>query len=627
MASTSLFAPQVRAVQPAFVYPGGVKIYFSLSAFNKIEEVKRIKYEISNPNQASTWGTNVICNGEVINNRLPEVEIEDFNIKNSSIEGEYYFSISLDEKIVVNQFYQIQIWLSNVDSGDQWSEPSQISLIRPIPNFVFKLDLPETNIYAEDLKILSGSVSLATGAQATAADSIGSYSIRIFETIEGKKEEVYSKLNIINTLGTKFSTKIDYFFNETGTYEIKIDYETTYGYQPDNSYSKEIVLSSIADRANPWETDNWKFTYLAPDLNNLKNGSRIDMENGAILFKFKLGANHESMGGSLIVQKASKETIDKAWITISEIYFKTDLEQETTFQIEDFFIDATGITYQYRVLFKNAEGEYTHATTGNYAFEADYEDIFLLDQKRQLAVRFNPNISNYKYITQESITNTLGGIYPIIRRNADTKYRQFSLSGTLYFDGDAIFSLEDKDSKITNNSMSQWFEDIVSSFFLTTEEAYYYADHVNWGINPSRKKIQLYEKKFKDAAINFLTNGKPKLFRSPTEGNMLIYLSNVSFTPNKTLGRKIYDFSATATEFAEYNYSNLLKYGIIASEDLSQEQAYIYVLEAQSAAYAMEATNIIVTPYVNVEKVVKIKEDSDNNYYLVLTAKAVKDVN
>ena len=60
--------------------------------------------------------------------------------------------------------------------------------------------------------------------------------------------------------------------------------------------------------------------------------------------------------------------------------------------------------------------------------------------------------------------------------------------------------------------------------------------------------------------MNFLTNGQPKLFKSYEEGNIIVYLSNVSFTPNKTLGRHIYDFSATVTECCEMTQENLKKY-------------------------------------------------------------------
>jgi len=37
-----------------------------------------------------------------------------------------------------------------------------------------------------------------------------------------------------------------------------------------------------------------------------------------------------------------------------------------------------------------------------------------------------------------------------------------------------------------------------------------------------------------------------KLFRSATEGNILVKLMDISFTPNITLHRHIYSFSCTA---------------------------------------------------------------------------------
>ena len=40
-------------------------------------------------------------------------------------------------------------------------------------------------------------------------------------------------------------------------------------------------------------------------------------------------------------------------------------------------------------------------------------------------------------------------------------------------------------------------------------------------------------------------------------------LKDVSFTPNQTLGRKIYSFNCTANEVAQCNEDNYIKYNII----------------------------------------------------------------
>lgn len=70
------------------------------------------------------------------------------------------------------------------------------------------------------------------------------------------------------------------------------------------------------------------------------------------------------------------------------------------------------------------------------------------------------------------------------------------------------------------------------------------------------------ERRFREAVMRWATDGQPKLLRSETEGNMIVMMSGVSFTPfNKT--RRLYNMSATVTEIAEYNLANLILYGLV----------------------------------------------------------------
>jgi hypothetical protein len=64
--------------------------------------------------------------------------------------------------------------------------------------------------------------------------------------------------------------------------------------------------------------------------------------------------------------------------------------------------------------------------------------------------------------------------------------------------------------------------------------------------------------------LEWLTNGKPKLFRSPAEGNYIVRLMNTSLSPNDTLGRMLHSFTSTAYEIAEYNMNNMRKYDIVS---------------------------------------------------------------
>jgi hypothetical protein len=74
------------------------------------------------------------------------------------------------------------------------------------------------------------------------------------------------------------------------------------------------------------------------------------------------------------------------------------------------------------------------------------------------------------------------------------------------------------------------------------------------------------ERDFKIKVLNWLTNGEPKLFRSPTEGNFIIRLLNVSLSPDDKVGRMLHTFTSTAYEIADFTYQNLKDYGFINTQ-------------------------------------------------------------
>ena len=73
------------------------------------------------------------------------------------------------------------------------------------------------------------------------------------------------------------------------------------------------------------------------------------------------------------------------------------------------------------------------------------------------------------------------------------------------------------------------------------------------------------ERYFKLKVLDWLTDGKVKLFRSPAEGNYLVRLLNVSLQPQDPLGRMIHSFTSTAYEIDDLTYDNLVYYGIITA--------------------------------------------------------------
>lgn len=94
------------------------------------------------------------------------------------------------------------------------------------------------------------------------------------------------------------------------------------------------------------------------------------------------------------------------------------------------------------------------------------------------------------------------------------------------------------------------------------------------------------ERNFKLEVLEWLTNGEPKLFRSPTEGNYLVRLLNVSLSPTDSLGRMLHTFSATAYEIDECSYEALTKADIIKTDDVTTQQLRVASIDLSSKSLA-----------------------------------------
>ena len=85
-----------------------------------------------------------------------------------------------------------------------------------------------------------------------------------------------------------------------------------------------------------------------------------------------------------------------------------------------------------------------------------------------------------------------------------------------------------------------------------------------------------WERKFREEVIEWLNDGEPKLYRSMTEGNMLVMFDSVSLTPNAQLGRRIWNFSATIYEVGDgYSLTDLSTLGIFSIKNDFNTNVYL----------------------------------------------------
>lgn len=237
-----------------------------------------------------------------------------------------------------------------------------------------------------------------------------------------------------------------------------------------------------------------------------------------------------STSGSFSISRSSSKDNFETWNEICQ--FSLSKETPTRDLFNDFTVEQ-GVRYCYSIQQFNTKGLYSSRIISE-TVTADFEDMFLYDGERQLKVRFNPNVSSFKNDILESKVDTLGSKYPFIFRNGNVWYKEFPISGLIshLMDEQEFFM-----KKHMLGSADYLIIDLVSENIKT-------------------------EREFKLEVLEWLNNGKAKLFRSPTEGNYLVRLLNVSLAPSAPLGRMLHTFNATAYEVAAVNYDNLISQGL-----------------------------------------------------------------
>lgn len=262
-------------------------------------------------------------------------------------------------------------------------------------------------------------------------------------------------------------------------------------------------------------------------------------------------------------------------------------------------------------------------------------DILLYDGEKQLKIQYNPEINSFQRNVVDSKVDTLGSKYPFMRRNAQTNYHSFSLSGLISYHMNMVFTDSEIYNHYTNGPSGSVMEEKsdVEKFQGFQER---YIDHGGFlktshkeNSNATLKEREIFkERRFREEVMDFLYSDQVKLFKSETEGTFLIRLMNISLTPEAQLGRMVYSFSAEAVEIDECNAKNLQHYGLInlgeydydlGDYDTKAGQVFIdfnsfqgFIENGQRATYIKDGISI-VNPYI-------LERISDNTTNTILTS-------
>ena len=225
-------------------------------------------------------------------------------------------------------------------------------------------------------------------------------------------------------------------------------------------------------------------------------------------------------------------------------------------QFQDFLIEQ-GETYGYAVQQYNDNNIYSikkpdiSGGADPIWITIDFEDSFLWDGEKQLKIKFNPKVSSFKINRQEQKMETSGSQFPFFTRNGKIAYHEFPISGLISYqmDEEELFMTDEELGLTKGDDIRSKTEEDLTIDFLGRYDRTLTLQGYNFAA----------ERKFKNTVLEWLGNGKPKFFKSPSEGNFIIRIMNPSLTPEDKVSRMIHNFSATGYETMEINSKNLLE--------------------------------------------------------------------
>jgi hypothetical protein len=615
---STIYPPIMDTYMPAFNRELGCKVYFTLSSLTDIDDINEyiqvtVKYQYNNQSalNKSDYPLEIafkkyhtddngyyiyitpsdLQKGEFYINNFYKIQMR-FMIKNMPSDSDIS---GLQEN---TNTYKVTGTTSNINSASwlntyssNFSEWSKVCLIKGIdePIFTFKNFDIDNN---KEIVLNNASFTQVIGTmnfnsnnsnKAVEKEYLKSYSLIIEEN--STKETIYESGTVYTDASNpnEINYNILYMFDNYTHYNMYFYYTTNNGYSNtlkmkfyiSSSFTSNDIFKDFGCELEPNEAR----TLLTLDLGNLANTDTMFSEENS------------TQKAGIVFRRSSNKDNFKYWEDVKIIYedellsiINTISSSSRIYKWYDYTIES-GVIYQYGVQKMNRKGQRTTLrkcknSDGTVAMiMCDMNDMYLTTMDKQLKISLNPNISSITPTVSEGKTETLGSKYPYYYRSGKTDYKVFSISGTishLMDDNYVFFNKENFSFKSNKEDIKDSVDGGISNIISDLNRKKVYGDYYdlysqyNSNMNITDYNDYIFEKYFRDSVIDFLKDGEPKLFRSSTEGNMIVVLSGISFTPNKSLSRLIYDFNATVYEIDECNFDNYVYYNLHSIESLEQ---------------------------------------------------------
>lgn len=615
---STLYPPVPRSTfAAAFVVNTAARVYFSISSFNSVGDIKRVHYSVVNQK----------TNENVLNSDTGLMIADGLNYDENV--GFYYIDISADSILKTsagdgkstgwnyNMIYAAQLRFDN--STDSWantneyfsthlanfSEWSSVVLLRPIIQPVLAVRPWDMGDQTEDPNFNPGIVPITGSVVFEDADlpQKETETVQYFQiqVTQRDKNDVLLDSGKLYTANSLDRNQLNYLLDVN---QLDIENITSY-----DLYIKFVTKNQYS------KTNKYKFTISEFVENTDFNPAitvEMDNENAIATINIK---NETSVIGTLYIKRSSSLSNFKNWETIRAVKVNSALD----LSIEDNTV-GSGVWYQYYAQLEGASVDTTHQGPMSKMYKSskifpEFYDAVISRQDKQISLRFNYSVSSFKPTVNRQKVDTLGGQYPKFAENAILNYKQFAIQGL-------ISTQEDTEEKFLGKQ--EFYGDNYNNF-LVHEDKFYRDEYIKENYN------FLWEREFREELTKWLNDGEPKLYRSMTEGLMVIMMTDITLTPNATLGRRLYTFSATCYEIADGDSLDTLNslgiYNIITptstinGENPEPVPDYVNVSKP-GQLYRMTSADLLKGDIVGK----KITSDYNTRYSGVLSTKYVQNV-
>lgn len=248
----------------------------------------------------------------------------------------------------------------------------------------------------------------------------------------------------------------------------------------------------------------------------------------------------------------------------------------TSFKITQLEQKIETIGSQYPYIFRNGIVKYREfPIAGMLSYAVDNEELFL-NQEEELEIYkvveperpgtpANFSKESFTYIRSlDSYATAQQQL--LLNPNSRKKYFKEILGSTTTY---REINLETITEAEWNNSANYVIDSHTLEYNRDTGVSSEYRSAISLDSNNIRA-----ERIFKMKALEWLNDGKTKLFKSATEGNFLVRLMNISMTPEDKLGRMLHTINMQASEVAEFNFKNVVLESVTSLNDFSREKLY-----------------------------------------------------